>query len=377
MYCPKCGAKVVEGGEFCPQCGYKFVNKKINSETNVSIPSTNGISTSSSIVQNTNSNNTFKLIIVGLSVVGLIAIIILFIVITINSSSNRYIKQIKKWKPYKQYDVTETVGDVFNQYITSCEWSQSKFKNGHIYYVEASGQIDGEAINARFKIDKTNRKNSKNIDKLQIDGETFENDEADIMLGAFFNAFKAGEYSVTEYIEKQYEKQKWKESYKTIVEQNKAYSNVYYSFAYVNDDDIPEFVVHYKDDYRIIAYTYADEQYSKLFDYTYGVENSNMTYRYNEKQNIIVRRYDSPQTAGTTRWSAEEHLQIDENGKMKRVGKELAKRYNTYNGSWSYYYGNNLITKDEYENSKINAEKEFTDDEKSVDEILVQLKIGI
>lgn len=377
MYCPQCGAKVVEGGVFCPQCGYKFVNKKINSETNVSIPSTNGISTSSSIVQNTNSNNTFKLIIAGLSVVGLIAVIILFIVITINSASNRYIKQIKKWKPYKQYDVTETVGDVFNQYITSCEWSQSKFKNGHIYYVEASGQVDGEAINARFKIDKTNRKNSKSIDKLQIGGETFENDNADIMLGAFFNAFKAGEYSVTEYLEKQYEKQKWKESYKTIIEQNKAYSNVYYSFAYVNDDDIPEFVVHYKDDYRIIAYTYADEQYSKLFDYTYGVENSNMTYRYNEKQNIIVRRYDSPQTTGTTRWSAEEHLQIDENGKMKRVGKELAKRYNTYNGSWSYYYGNNLITKDEYENSKINAEKEFTDDEKSADEILVQLKIGI
>lgn len=381
MYCPKCGAKVVEGGKFCPKCGCSFVKKDINNEKSNSISEKNNVSSDNGMMIKSDSDNTFKFIIAGLSFVGVIAVIILFIVIAINSSNNRYIKQIKKWKPYKQYDITQTVEDVFEQYITSCEWSQSKFKNGSVYYVEVNGQVDGENINARFKIDNTNRKNLKNIDRFQIYGKIFENDEADIMLGAFFNAFKAGEYSVTEYINRQYENQKWKEAYRTIIEQNKAYSNVYYSYAYVNDDDIPEFVVHYKDDYRIVAYTYANGQYNKLFDYTYGVGTSNLTYSYNERQNIIVKKYNSPQTGGVTRWDTEEHLQIDSNGKLKNKGKDLTMRYtyNSYSGMYYYYYyyGDSQITKDEYDNSKIKAEKQFTDDEKSMDEMLVQLRIEI
>ncbi len=159
-----------------------------------------------------------------------------------------------------------------------------------------------------------------------------------------------------------------------------------YSLVYINNDNIPELIAD-NNGYKISAYTYKEGKVYTLFeDWPYGAMGNN-GYEYIEKSNII-RNYNSD-FAGLIKYVT--YYMIDANSDIKSYyDKELyvylfddknsngipdEGEYSKENlKEYKYFYGEEEITKQQYDNYLKQGDFKFLEGIKTATEIINELK---
>lgn len=145
MFCYKCGSQLPDGAKFCQKCGTKVMNedviKEIDTLPTMEQQNTNEISNKQKQSQISGKKTEKKkskrlLIILGVAVLGVIAIII---ALNWNDKID-YISTVGAYTPFaNSQGLPYTCEEVLNQYIDSPEWKVREIQGA--YYVDISGTL--------------------------------------------------------------------------------------------------------------------------------------------------------------------------------------------------------------------------------------------
>lgn len=168
MFCPKCGAKSIDGGVFCQECGARLiVNESEQSATEtVSVKQEYSQVNNGSVDMPKKKKSGKLLFILGIVVLAVAAIVV---VTGMWDGKIDYVSTVKEHKPFEETQGLDgTFADVLEKYVSPPDWEERE--SGDIHYVDISGVIketDYELV-VTIKVSP----NSDHADKVKIEPES-------------------------------------------------------------------------------------------------------------------------------------------------------------------------------------------------------------
>lgn len=139
MYCPKCGAKVLDEAAFCQNCGAALSDATAIKQREEAAPPLNPMQANKTETDASKKKMSLKVPLIGIAVV-LIAVIA-FIALNRDGKVD-YVATVRAYQPYADSQgLPYSCGEVFDQYISDADWYIRK--DSDVTFVDISGTANG------------------------------------------------------------------------------------------------------------------------------------------------------------------------------------------------------------------------------------------